>query len=83
MGKEKVEHTDILGQPLKEGNYVATSRKNTMHICRIIKVSPKMIRVIPIKGVYSGDNGWLVWADQSVLLSGPDALAYILTHAGN
>jgi hypothetical protein len=78
--KEKPIHTDILGQPLSEGNYVAISHHNTMHICSITKLNPKMMRVMPIK--HRSGDGYLIYANQSVLLSGPDALAYILTHAG-
>ncbi len=82
MAKEKVEHKDILGQPLNEGNYVAICHHNMMYVCQIKKLSPKMMRVIPIQRGYRSEDGFLKWANQSVLLSGPDALAYILRHAG-
>lgn len=74
------EHKDILGQPLKEGNYVAISHHNQLQICLITKLSSKMMRAKPLKGYYRGD-GHLKYPDQSVLLSGPDALAYILKNA--
>lgn len=84
MPKEKIklEHYDILGQPVNEGSYVAISHRNSMHICQITKLNPKMIRVTPINESYHSDTDWLIYSNQSVLLSGPDALAYILTHAG-
>lgn len=82
MTKQKVEHKDILGQPLSEGNYVAISHHNAMHICQVRKLNPKMMRVVPIRKGYRSDDGYLIYSTQSVLLSGPDALAYILTHAG-
>jgi hypothetical protein len=82
MAKEKSEHKDILGQPLSEGNYVAISHHNAMHICSIKKLSPKMMRVMPIKKGYHSEDGYLIYASQSVLLSGPDALAYILKNTG-
>ena len=56
MPKEKVEHKDILGQPLSEGNYVAISHHNAMHICSIKKLNPKMMRVIPIKKGYRSED---------------------------
>ncbi len=83
MAKEKIEHKDILGQPLSEGNYVAISHHNAMHICQVRKLNPKMMRVFPIgRTSYRADDGYLIYSNQSVLLSGPDALAYILRHAG-
>jgi len=81
MPKE-VEHLDILGQPLAEGNYVAISQSNIMYVCQIMKITPKQIRVCPIKGSYRRDTGWLKYPSDSVLLSGLDALAYILKNSG-
>lgn len=82
MAKEQPIHEDILGQPLSEGNYVAISHRNMMKICQIKKLNPKMMRVIPIQKGYRSEDGYLIYSDQAVLLSGPDALAYILKHAG-
>jgi hypothetical protein len=82
MAKEAPEHVDILGQPLAEGNYVAISQSNIMYVCQIKKITPKQIRVCPIKGRYS-ETGWLKYPSDSVLLSGPDALAYILKNSGS
>lgn len=82
MAKEQSEHLDLLGQPLAEGNYVAVSHHNVLQICQIKKLNPKMMRVIPIKAHYRKD-GYLVYSNQAILLSGPDALAYILTYAGS
>ena len=80
MPAAKIEHVDILGQPLAEGNYVAISHHNSMYICKIVKVTPKKIRAQPIK--WKGDGGLLIYPTDSVLLSGPDALAYILKNSG-
>lgn len=80
MTKEKIEHTDILGQPLTEGCHVAMSHKNTMMIGKITKINPKMLRVMPVKATrtYGDWDGYLVYGNQMVRLDGPDALAYIL-----
>jgi hypothetical protein len=84
MAKDIPEHLDILGQPLAEGNYVAVSHRNMLHVCQIKKLNPKMMRVAPIKYQYKKvEDGILVYSDQAILLSGPDALAYILTYAGS
>ena len=47
MPKEKIEiqHVDILGQPLKLNSYVAVAHQNGLHICNIIKLTPKQISV--------------------------------------
>jgi len=83
MAKEKVEHVDILGQPLAEGSYVAISRGNAMYICQIKKITPKMMRASPVHGYGSGGDGWLIYSQNSVLLSGPDAMVYILKYSGS
>lgn len=76
------DHKDILGQPLQEGNYVAVSHHNSMYVCQIRKLNPKMMRVFPIERGYRSKDGFLKYADQSVLLSGEDAMVYILKYAG-
>jgi hypothetical protein len=83
MAKEPIEHVDILGQPLKEGSYVAISRSNSMYICQITKITPKMMRAKPLHGYGSYGEGWLIYSANSVLLSGPDAMAYILKYSGS
>lgn len=77
------EHTDILGQPLSLNSYVAVSYHNMLQICQVIKINPKTIRVATIgTRRYGDDDGHQVYSCQAVLLSGPDALAYILANAG-
>jgi hypothetical protein len=81
MAKPEPEHTDILGQPLSEGCHVAMTCRNQMMIGKIIKMNPKMLRVIPIGktfSTYRSEEGYLVYGSQTVRLDGPDALAYIL-----
>jgi len=83
MTKVRTEHLDILGQPLSEGNYVAVSHRNALQVCQITKINPKMMRVVPVQKQYRWrKDGHLIYSHQSILLSGPDALAYILTYAG-
>ncbi len=78
MAKELPEHTDILGQPLAVGNYVAIAQRNCMRICSIIKITPKQIRVGQVGR--NDPDGSLVYPKETVLLSGPDAMAYILKY---
>lgn len=51
-------HVDALGQPLEIGDTVAVSYNNTIRICMVNKVTPKMVRVMPVKANYRG-NGYL------------------------
>ena len=69
-------HVDILGRPIHIGTKVAVGTDNTLKICSVIKLMPKMIRVMPIKG-YS-KSGYLVYSSQCVVVDGEDVLAYIL-----
>lgn len=80
--KEQVVHTDILGQELVEDCYVAAPRSNTMYICKVTKLNPKMIRIVNVqKTAYRSDNGWLVYPNETVRLTGEEVLAYILKYA--
>ena len=74
MAKTIPNHTDIIGQPISMGNYVAVSLKNSMQVCSILKISEKMMRVVPLKS----KRDYLVYPANVVVLSGEDALAYIL-----
>lgn len=58
---------------------MAAAHGNDLQIGQIVKCGNIMVRVKPLG--YRGD-GNLVYPDRTVLLSGPDALAYILSHAG-
>lgn len=77
MAKEKEQKIDILGQPLDEGCYVAAARKSRLLVCKIDRISNKMIHLIEHKA-----NGYkqefMTYPGDVVRLDGPDALAYIL-----
>lgn len=79
MAKVIEKQLDILGQEVNEGNYVAVSHHNMLHIAQIVRITPKMMRVKTI-GKYKSEMQ--VYSTQSILLSGPDALVYILKYAG-
>ncbi len=81
MAKAQIVHKDILGQDLIEGNYVAASHHNSMYICRVIKITPKQIRIVNVKSNSRLDTGWLKYSSETVKLSGEDAMAFILTYA--
>jgi len=82
--KKKPTQVDILGQPLEVGNYAAVGKGNQLFIGKIVKVTPKMMRV---KGFGSNapyqsrsDEGCLVYSNNTILLSGEDTITYILKY---
>lgn len=78
MAKE-IEHKDLLGNPITETSKLAVSHRNCLKICAIIKITNKMMRVKPIgKRFYAPEEGYLVYPNQTVVVDGPDVMAYIL-----
>lgn len=49
-----------------------------LKICSIVKLSPKMMRVKPIANEYYRGDGYLVFPSQTVVVDGPDVMAYVL-----
>jgi len=70
------DHLDILGNPIQLGTKVAVGTGNSLEICSIVKLTPKMLRAKPVKGRHS--DGYLVYSSQCVVVDGEDVLAYIL-----
>lgn len=70
------EHSDILGRPICLGTKVAVAVHNSLMICSVTKIMPKMIRAMPVQGHYR--DGYLVYGSQCVVVEGEDVLAYIL-----
>jgi len=83
MAKE-VEHKDLLGNPITESSKLAVSHHNSLKICSIVKLNPKMLRVVPInsKRKWAEGDGYLVYPSQTVVVDGPDVMAYILRGDG-
>lgn len=76
--EKKIEHKDILGNTITPESKLAVAHKNQLRVCSIMKMSPKMLRVKPLSSKpYNGD-GYLVYPLQTVVVDGPDALAYML-----
>lgn len=79
--KKQAIHLDKLGQELNVGNYVVGCHRNSVYICRILRINKVMIRIQNIRHNKYDEDGWLVYPDQTVKLSGEDATAYILKYA--
>lgn len=71
MSKEIHEHRDILGRILAVGDHVAYPDTNHMHLGKIEKINPKMIRI-------QGRWPVLKYPKDTVKLEGPDLVMYLL-----
>lgn len=72
------EHKDLLGNIITEDSKLAVAHKGMLKICSIVKLSPKMMRVKPIANEYYRGDGYLVFPSQTVVVDGPDVMAYVL-----
>lgn len=79
MAKE-IQHKDLLGNPIEPTSKLAVSHRNSLKICSILKITPKMMRVKPLfaTGYWREEDGYLVYPSQSVVVDGPDVMAYVL-----
>lgn len=75
---EQVEHKDILGREVQEGDAVAFTHHNTLYVGKVIKITPKQVRVVPLLSKYRQDSGYLKYTSQCVLIGGPDLTAHLL-----
>jgi len=74
-----LEHKDILGRDVKEGDYVAFTHHNSLQVGKVTKVTPKQVRVIPLK--YPNDTGYLKYTTQCCLVGGPELTWHILKNS--
>jgi hypothetical protein len=78
--KEEIEHRDKLGRKLKLGDFVAYPRKNIQCIGKIVKMNPKMPRVLQISNSkYQRESN--IYTTEMVLLDGPEISFYILKNS--
>jgi hypothetical protein len=73
------EHTDKLGRILKVGDCVATASSNSLMIARIIKITPKMVKVVEIgKKTRWGAYEINKYPFDVIKLDSPDVTIYLL-----
>ena len=72
-------HLDFFGNPVVEGCKVIIPRSNTLRLCTVNKITPKMAHVIPVTSGKS--KGYYVYTSDTVVVDSEDVLAYILKHA--
>lgn len=74
------EHKDLLGREVKIDDYVGFVHHNQMYVGKIIKITPKQVRVIPVFSKYRSETGHLKYTNQCVLIGGPELTYLILKH---
>lgn len=73
-----VEHYDILGKPLALDSVVAMPYGNSLKLCVITKINPKMVRVMPLIHSSRPSNGYLVYPSDCITVDSEDAVMYKL-----
>jgi hypothetical protein len=77
--KKMTEHLDILGLPVRVGMYVVLARHGTIKIGKVIKLSNKMIHVVPVPAI-KHINEYLTYSKETAIINSEDALVYVIKH---
>jgi hypothetical protein len=72
------QHLDLLGREVNIDDAVAFTHHNTLYVGKVIKVTPKQVRVIDMLSKYRNDTGYLKYTNQCVLIGGPDLTMHLL-----
>lgn len=72
------DYLDKLGQPIALGSYVVSCHRNMLYISKVTKLNPKMLTVLDVKTTSYKVKPRYVYPSETVVLTGPDVLAYIL-----
>lgn len=78
MNKPAIEHKDILGNAIREGDIVVYPARNTLRVATVKKINAKMINVVPV--------GY-IWPDRKypsdlLVVEDPRITLYMLKHNG-
>jgi len=72
------DHRDLLGRTVAEGDAVAYTHHNSLYVGKVIKITPKQVRVVDMLSKYRDDTGYLKYTCQCVLIGGPDLTMHLL-----
>lgn len=72
--KVEIVHVDLLGNEIHVGNHVAAYYFNGLTVCRVEKLTPKMVKVKPI------DKNWSksIYPHDLVKINDDDVTMYLL-----
>ena len=72
-------HNDLLGRDVVEGDAVAFTHQNSLMVGKVVKITPKQVRVISLMSTeYRRSSGYLKYTNQCDLIGGPDLTMWIL-----
>jgi hypothetical protein len=72
------QHHDLLGREVRVDDTVAFVHTNSMYVGKVIKVTPKQVRIVPMLTKYREHSGYLKYTSQCVLIGGSDLTMWIL-----
>ena len=72
------DHRDLLGRVVAEGDAVAFTHQNSLYVGKVIKITPKQVRVVNMLSKYRDDTGYLKYTCQCILIGGPDLTMHLL-----
>lgn len=78
--KKQPEHKDIIGRKLSVGDYVSVVVRNSLHVAKVIKLNPKMVKIKILNSTtnkwYSGEHNR--YPSDMAILDGEYLTMYIL-----
>ena len=81
--KQQPNHKDIIGRPINIGDFVATVIANKLHVGKVIKLNPKMVKVRLLNtkttNWYNGEHN--KYPSDMALIDGEYLTMYILKNS--
>ena len=78
MTTESDNHRDLLGRIVAVDDAVAFTHQNSLYVGKVIKITPKQVRVVDLLSKYRSEYGYLKYTKQCVLIGGPDLTLHLL-----
>ena len=79
--KQPIKHIDRLGRSIDLGSIVAYASSNTLEIGKVVKLNPKMIKILPLAARGRRVSETNKYPSETVVLEGADVSMYLLKHA--
>lgn len=82
MSKSTIQHHDLIGQPINPNDIVAVAKHNDLKLCRVIKVTNKMVKIIPLgfkaTSIYNTGEFFKYSCDMIVINDNPMLTVHLL-----